>query len=276
VSEAIAFDDSDTAAVKSEPTELLALAELLAGEAAALSLERLHQPRTDVRTKATSTDMLSEVDEACERLIVDGIRAARPGDGILSEEGATAESSTGLRWVIDPIDGTTNYLYGHPGYGISIAVESAEGVLAGVVEDPLHAERFTAVPGGGAHRNGEPIRVSGETELANALVATGFGYEPEVRTEQARVVAGVIGSIRDIRRMGAAAVDLCSVACGRVDAYYERKLNHWDLAAGSLIAAEAGATVGELADGIVVVASPAIYEPLAELLAEAASRPNPG
>ena len=251
--------------------EILALAERLAGAAAALSLERLREPRADVRTKSSATDMVSEVDEACERLIVDGIHGARPDDGVLSEEGAAVESSSGVRWVIDPIDGTTNYLYGHPGYAISIAVERDGAAVAGVVEDPLHGERFTAVRGAGARRNGEPIRVSAETELGAALVATGFGYTPGERTRQAEVLSRLIGSIRDIRRMGAAAVDLCSVACGRVDAYYERGLNHWDLAAGTLIAKEAGARVGELDDGTVVAAPPALFEPLSEALLSASA-----
>ena len=253
-----------------DPRELLALAVELAERAGALSLERLRDPRSDVRTKSTGTDVVTEVDEACERLIVDGIRAARPGDGILSEEGANAESATGVRWVIDPIDGTTNYLYGHPGYGISVAVEVEGEPVAGAVTDPMHGETFAAVAGGGATRNGEPIRVSGETELGRALVATGFGYSPEVRREQALMLAALIGSIRDIRRMGAAAVDLCSVACGRVDAYYERGLNHWDLAAGRLIAEEAGARTSEFADGTLFAAPPALFDRFREALVAAA------
>ena len=167
---------------------LLALAERLAGEAAALSLTRLREPRADVRTKSSSTDMVSEVDVACERLIVDGIHAARPGDGILSEEGANAATTSGVRWVIDPIDGTTNYLYGHPGYAVSIAVEIDGEVAVGVVHDPIHAECFSAVRGLGATRNGEAIAVSGEDRLASTLVATGFGYDPARRVEQAEVL----------------------------------------------------------------------------------------
>ena len=134
----------------------------------------------------------------------------------------------------------------------------------------MHGETFAAVAGGGATRNGEPIRVSGETELGRALVATGFGYSPEVRREQALMLAGLIGSIRDIRRMGAAAVDLCSVACGRVDAYYERGLNHWDLAAGRLIAEEAGARTSEFADGTLFAAPPALFDRFREALVAAA------
>jgi len=241
---------------------LLELARDLAAEAAGLSLERLGQERSRVRTKSSATDMVSEVDEASERLIVEGIRRARPGDGILSEEGASAETTTGVRWVIDPIDGTTNYLYGHPGYAISIAAEVDGETAVGVVHDPIHGDRFAAVRGGEATRNDRPIEVSTETELGSALIATGFAYTAAERIAQAELLVRMIGSIRDIRRMGAAAVDLCSVACGRVDGYYERGLNHWDLAAGALIAQTAGATVGELDDGTLVAAPPALYEPL--------------
>jgi myo-inositol-1(or 4)-monophosphatase len=249
-----------------ELAPLLELASDLAAEAAGLSLERLGQERSRVRTKSSATDMVSEVDEACERLIVAGIERARPGDGILSEEGASAETTTGVRWVIDPIDGTTNYLYGHPGYAISIAAEVDGETAVGVVHDPMHGERFAAARGGEATRNGAPIRVSEETELGSALIATGFAYTGPERVAQAELLVRVIGSIRDIRRMGAAAVDLCSVACGRVDGYYERGLNSWDLAAGALIARTAGATVGELDDGTLVVAPPALYEPLRSAL----------
>ncbi len=245
-----------------ELAPLLKLASDLAAEAAGLSLERLGQERSRVRTKSSATDMVSEVDEACERLIVEGIERARPGDGILSEEGASAATTTGVRWVIDPIDGTTNYLYGHPGYAISIAAEVDGETAVGVVHDPIHGERFAAARGGEATRNGVPIRVSEETDLGSALIATGFAYTAPERVAQAELLVRVIGSIRDIRRMGAAAIDLCSVACGRVDGYYERGLNSWDLAAGALIARTAGATVGELDDGTVVVAPPALYEPL--------------
>jgi len=258
-----------------DPVEqILDLALDLASRASLLMLERLDQPRSDVRTKSTATDMLTEVDEASEALIVAGVRGARPDDGILSEEGAAADGTSGYRWIIDPVDGTTNYLYGHPGFAVSIAVELDGEVIVGVVQDPLHGEVFAATRGGGATRNRNPIEVSSETRLGSALVATGFGYDPERRVAQAQVLAGVIGGIRDVRRMGAAAADLCSVACGRVDAYYERGLNHWDLAAGELIASEAGAVVGAIEGGpakpgSVVAAPAALFEPLRELLLEA-------
>jgi myo-inositol-1(or 4)-monophosphatase len=257
-----------------ELDQLLDLARDLSARASTLLLERLHEPRADVRTKSTGTDMVSEVDDASERLIVDTIRDARPDDGILSEEGANAESASGYRWVIDPVDGTTNYLYAHPGFGVSIAVERDGESVVGLVADPMHGDTFTAIRGRGALRNGEPIAVSGETRLGSTLVATGFAYDPARRRGQGEVIARVIGEIRDIRRMGAAAVDLCSVACGRVDAYFERGLNHWDLAAGELIASEAGAQLGAIGGGppepgSVIAAPPALFEPLRELLVAA-------
>jgi len=185
-----------------------------------------------------------------------------------------------VRWIIDPIDGTTNYVYGHPGFAVSIAADWTDPAtgrpepLVGVVADPLHAEVFTAVAGGGAFRNGEPIRCSATTELRQALVATGFSYEADRRARQAGVLAHLLPAVRDIRRMGAASVDLCSVACGRVDAYYERGLKAWDFAAGALVAVEAGAIVADLDGGgpseaFTLAATPAIHRPLAELLAGA-------
>jgi len=252
----------------------LELAEDLARRAAELQLERL-ESGFRVATKSTSTDMVTAVDREVETLIVDGIRAARPDDAILGEEGADVAGASGYRWVIDPIDGTTNYLYGHPGFAVSIACELEGETVVGVVNDPMHRELFAATRGGGATRNGEPIRCSQETDLSKALVATGFGYDPDVRREQGEVVARIIGDIRDIRRMGAAAVDLCSVACGRVDAYFERGLNPWDLAAGELIATEAGATLtsiegGPVVPGSVLAAPSGLHAQLLELLGAAA------
>lgn len=254
--------------------ELLGLARDLAAQAAALALAELELPRAEVDTKSSGTDIVTEVDRAAERLIVAGIRSARPDDGLLGEEGAELEGTSGLCWLIDPIDGTTNYLYGHPGFAVSIACEHRGETLVGVVNDPLHGDVFEAIKGCGARRNGEPIAVNASSDLASALVATGFGYDAGRRRAQAAVVANVIGSIRDIRRMGAAAVDLCSVACGRVDAYYERGLNSWDLAAGGLIAEEAGARLGAIGGGSprpgsVVAAPPGLYDELQALLVEA-------
>jgi myo-inositol-1(or 4)-monophosphatase len=253
------------------PRALVELATGVAERAGDLLLTGLHRRRTRVETKSTGTDMVSEMDRASEELIVSALLAARPDDGIVAEEGSARASSSGIRWVIDPLDGTTNYLYAHPGWAVSIAAETEAGVVAGVVLDPTHADLFTATAGGGAFRNGSPITCSDQGDLALALVATGFGYQPERRGAQARVLAGLLPEVRDVRRMGAAAVDLCSVACGRVDAYYERGLAWWDLAAGSLIATEAGAVVCSLAGGpveagSVLASAPGVAAPLRERL----------
>ena len=254
-----------------DPAALLALAADVAGQAVRLLRTGVERARATVETKATATDMVSALDRASEQLIVSALLAERPDDGVLGEEGSQRAGTSGLRWVIDPLDGTTNYLYGHPGWNVSIAVEDAAGVVAGVVADGAQGEVFTAVRGGGAHLDGVRLACAPGPEVATALVGTGFGYDPERRRAQGAVVAELLPRVRDIRRMGAAAVDLCSVACGRLDAYFERGLSWWDLAAGGLIAAEAGAVVtslddGPLSAGSVVAAGPALAVPLRDLL----------
>jgi myo-inositol-1(or 4)-monophosphatase len=255
-----------------DASELLHLAEDIAVEAGGLLRDGLDRVREHVGTKSTGTDMVTEMDRAAEALIVERLLAARPDDGILGEEGTDRPGTSGLRWVVDPLDGTTNYLYALPGFAVSIAVELEGTAIAGVVYDVVRDERFAATSGGGATRNGTPIRASDETRLPHALVATGFSYDSDRRRAQAEVLVQVLPRIRDVRRFGAAAVDLCSVACGRVDAYYERGLAHWDLAAGGLIAAEAGAIVTDLDGGpaiagSVLAAAPGIAEELQTLLA---------
>jgi myo-inositol-1(or 4)-monophosphatase len=215
--------------------------------------------------------MVTEMDRASESLIVAAVLDARPHDGIVGEEGADRAGTSGVQWLVDPIDGTTNYLYAFPGFAVSIAAEINGEVVVGVVHDPLHRDVFSAVRGRGARRNGEPIHASTNRELSSALVGTGFSYDRERRHRQADVLVQVLPLVRDIRRMGAAAVDLCSVACGRLDAYYERGLGPWDLAAGALIAAEAGATVGDLAGGrpsgdFVLASAPELFAPLRTIL----------
>jgi myo-inositol-1(or 4)-monophosphatase len=263
-----------------DAVELLELAVALAADAAALLVDGLQRARTSVDTKSTGTDMVTEMDRASERLLVDGILAARPDDGVLGEEGTDRAGTSGVRWVLDPLDGTTNYLYGHAGFAVSIGVQVDGRSIAGVVHDPLQGDVFTATLAGGASRNGRPIRVSEESVLGHALVATGFSYVPSRRRRQAEVLEQVLPSIRDIRRMGAAAVDLCSVACGRVDAYFERGLHRWDHAAGALIAREAGALVGHLDGGeeredFILAAPPALWEPLQELLTRVGAAADP-
>jgi myo-inositol-1(or 4)-monophosphatase len=260
--------------IDTSPRELLALAEATAREAGALLLRLRATERTGVGTKSSATDMVSDADRASERLIVERLRAVRPHDAILGEEGGASAGTSGVRWVIDPLDGTTNYLYGLSHFAVSIAAERDGEAVAGVVYDPVHDEMFAASLGGGADLNGRPIAVSGLADLATALVATGFGYEAAVRAQQGRVIARVLPLVRDFRRHGAAALDLCNVACGRVDAYFERGLQVWDMAAGALIVREAGGLTsaiegGSAVPGSMVAATPALLEPLRQVVAEA-------
>lgn len=228
-----------------------------------------------IATKSTPTDVVTQMDTAAERLIAARIHAVRPDDAMLGEEGQSASASAGrrVRWIVDPIDGTVNYLYALPQWAVSIAAEVDGVVQVGVVFDASKDELFTAVRDQGAWRNGQPILVSACTELSQALVGTGFGYDAARRARQAEVVAGAIAFVRDIRRMGAASLDLCALACGRLDAYFERGLNLWDHAAAGLIAEEAGARVEGL-DGsppsgdFLVAATPAVFGPLHDLLAQ--------
>jgi myo-inositol-1(or 4)-monophosphatase len=225
-------------------------------------------------TKSSPTDVVTEMDRAAESLIRSRILAARPADAILGEEGGQTGEAP-VRWVIDPLDGTVNYLYGLPDWAVSIAAEVSGTVVAGVVLVPRRGETFTAVLGGGAwleYRDGRVALRCGEgVPMARALVATGFGYVAARRKVQGEVVAALLPLVRDIRRGGSAAVDLCSVAAGRVDAFYERGLNHWDYAAGGLIAAEAGAVVGGLGGAppgtsMTVAAGPGLFPELADFL----------
>jgi myo-inositol-1(or 4)-monophosphatase len=211
------------------------------------------------------------MDQASERLLVDHIRAVRPDDGFLGEEGADEAGTSGVTWVIDPIDGTVNYLYQVPAFAVSVGVRIGDDIVAGAVVNPTSGEMWTARRGHGAWLDGRPIRVNDSPALAMALVATGFGYDPERRRRQAEVLTAVLPKIRDVRRIGSAALDLCALACGRVDGYFEQGLKPWDLAAGGLIAAEAGAVVGGLAgkppgESLVIAASPELFEQLEWLL----------
>src|SRR3954447_10593769 len=193
--------------------QLLALASRLATDASALVVAgRRHLV---VETKSTATDAVTQMDKASEAFIVEGITSARRGDGLIGEEGSSRSSSTGVQWLIDPIDGTTNYLYGAHGFAISIAAQYEGQTIAAVVHDCVMGEQFTATLGGGAQLEGQPITASTLTDLSLALVATGFGYRADRRVRQAEVLAQIIGHVRDIRRRGSAALDLCWTACGR-------------------------------------------------------------
>ncbi len=252
-----------------DATELLDLAVTAAEDAA--DLLRTSRPET-VDTKSSTTDLVTDLDRAAEARIVGRLLDARPEDGVHGEEGGERTGRSGVRWVVDPLDGTTNYVYDYPAYAVSIAAEADGELVAGVVVDIVGTQRYTATAGGGAHRDGRPIRVSGVDDLAPALVATGFSYDRDTRGRQAGVLGTVLPAVRDIRRSGSAALDLCSVACGRVDGFWERGLAPWDRAAGGLIAAEAGAVVADLADlqpRTIVAAPPALHGPLVALLGAA-------
>jgi len=247
-----------------DPEALLQIAMDAAGEAGRLLASWRGDERPEVvDTKSSPTDVVTEMDRRSEALITEWIRAIRPGDTVLGEEGgqtvggsrgsAAAGDRARVRWVVDPLDGTVNYLYGLPDWAVSIAAEVDGTILAGVVEVPRFGETFTAVAGQGdwLHRDGNfaaasALRCNSGVALGQALVGTGFGYDSGRRQVQGEVVAALLPHVRDIRRGGSAAVDLCSVAAGRIDAFFERGLNYWDYAAGGLIAREAGALVGGL------------------------------
>jgi myo-inositol-1(or 4)-monophosphatase len=215
---------------------------------------------------------VTEIDRAAERAIVGGIVAARPNDAILGEEGTSREGTSGVRWVIDPLDGTASYVLGYPGYAVSIGIELDGEPAIGVVVDAL-GRRTEGVMGVGAIRDGRPIRPSSRTALDGAVIATGFGYEVAQRVAEARVLLEVIGRVADIRRSGSAAMDLCAVASGEVDAYYEPYLMPWDAAAGRAIVEAAGGVFRQFdqPDGeVLFVAAPTqLEEPLLALLADA-------
>jgi myo-inositol-1(or 4)-monophosphatase len=274
--------------------ELLQIAVTVARSAGVLLLDGLHRTRTSVRTKSSRTDMVTEMDLASESLIAASLRRQRPSDAILGEEGARQEGSTGVRWIVDPIDGTTNYLYAWPAFAVSIAAEVDGRVAVGVVHDPSHTETFTAIRGVGAWLSspndpdgddGAPdtataqhgrtlLRLDAPPKLADALVGTGFNYDAALRARQAQILTRVLPVVRDIRRAGAAALDLCWLAAGRVDAFFEAGLQPWDWAAGALVASESGAWVGDLEGGppsgsMTLAAAPELAGRLRALLVEA-------
>ncbi|MHB8449775.1 MAG: inositol monophosphatase family protein [Mycobacteriales bacterium] len=261
-----------------EYDELLELASAVAREAGALLLAGQPAVTAVVATKSSPTDVVTEMDRRAERLIVDRLLAARPGDGVLGEEGASRDGRTGVRWVIDPIDGTVNYLYQLPNFAVAIAAEVDGVAVAGAVYDPSRDAMWTAVRGRGAFRNGAAVRTSRGTELGQALVATGFSYRSANRARQAEVVGVILPRVRDIRRFGSGALDLCLVAGGYVDAYFEEGLQPWDLAAAGLIATEAGARVEGLhgapaSAALLLAAPPQLFDALHDMLAATAEAP---
>jgi myo-inositol-1(or 4)-monophosphatase len=256
-------------------TATLSLAEEVAREAGAQLREAFARGagvRLATGTKSTPTDLVSEADLRTEELIRSRLQRARPEDGLLGEEGSDTVGTSGRRWVVDPLDGTVNFLFGIPQWAVSVACEDEQGTLAGVVYDPVRDQLWAAARDEQATLDGAPLPPPPERDLATALIATGFGYDGQVRARQAAVVARLLPEVRDIRRLGSAALDLAWTAGGRYDAYFERGINHWDVAAGRLICERAGLIARPLApdppagSGL-LVARPALADALAPLLA---------
>jgi myo-inositol-1(or 4)-monophosphatase len=247
----------------------LELGERAARAAGELLLERFGGPAEGLGHKTSDTDLVSDADRDAERVIRELLEAERPDDGLIAEEGSRHDAASGRRWVVDPLDGTVNFLYGIPHWAVSVAVEDGDGPAAGVVFDPVRGELFRAGRGGGSELNGRPVRVRGRGELERAMIATGFAYREDRRAAQAEVVARLLPGVRDIRRAGAAALDLAWLAAGRLDGYYERGLSPWDWSAGRLLVTEAGGAVQELPGepmGL-VAANPELLPELVRLVA---------
>jgi myo-inositol-1(or 4)-monophosphatase len=259
----------------STAAELLAIAVRIARDGAETARRMRAEAITDVQTKSTDTDVVTAADTAVERQVVAALQAERPDDGVLGEEyGDSAAPAPGaVRWILDPIDGTVNYLYGLPQYAVSLAAEVNGVVVAGVVRNAATGEEWTATLGGGAWRDGRRMTGSTRTTLDQALVGTGFGYDPARRAHQGVVIAGLITQVRDIRRCGCASIDLCMAAEGALDAFFEKGLNPWDHAAGGLVAMEAGLRVAGLRGAaagreMLIAAPPALFDALHDALAD--------
>jgi myo-inositol-1(or 4)-monophosphatase len=260
--------------VSVQESQLRAVAEQVAGEAAGLAARMRAEAIGEVSTKSSRTDVVTAADVACERLIRGRLAQLRPGEPVLGEEdGLSGRVGDGLCWVVDPIDGTVNYLYGLPWYAVSVAVTLEGRALAGAVVEPASGRVWSAQAGGGATLDGCQLRVSDAARLDLALVATGFSYRERRRAQQGALASALLIRVRDIRRLGSAALDLCAVAAGWLDGYYEHFINPWDWAAGALIAEEAGAVVHRPQPGVgygaaVVAAAPGIAAALTDTLTE--------
>ena len=255
-----------------EPRELLALAESAARAAGRLLVDGRPPDLRVASTKSSPTDVVTEMDTAAERLLVERLLSARPDDGARGEEGASGAGTSGVRWVLDPIDGTVNYLYDLPAWAVSVAAEIDGASVVGVVHAPAMGRTWTAVRGAGAFQGGAPVRCAAPVPVEQALIGTGFGYAATRRARQGEVLRALLPRVRDVRRIGSAAIDLCLVAGGQLDGYYERGTNRWDIAAGRLVAQEAGARVEGLhgrppGPDMVLAAVPGLFEPFHDLLA---------
>ena len=243
--------------------ELLELARKVGHDAGALLMER--PPAFEIESKSTAIDIATQMDKKAEKFIMESLLAARPDDGIIGEEGSSVESKSGITWVIDPLDGTVNYFYGLPGWNVSIAAKDKNGSIVGVVTAPTINSTWWATRGGGAFYNGHHIHCNDPIALDRSLIATGFQYDVSHRISQLEDFSKLVPIVRDLRRNGAAAVDLCHVAMGALDGYYEAGLKEWDWAAGALVATEAGATFKHYGQGpmrISMAAGPSLHSQL--------------
>lgn len=257
-----------------DPAALGEIAITVAREAGQLIRTRLRSRsahRLQVSSKATPTDLVTDVDRAVETQLLDRLRQLRPQDAVLGEERGASVGSSGVRWLLDPIDGTVNFVLGLPAFAVSVAAEQGGRLLAGAVYAPVSGELFHASAGGGAYLGRRRLPGPRSVPLASAVIGTGFGYDRRQRVAQAKVVVGLIDSIADIRRIGAASLDLCYVAAGRLDGYFEAGLKPWDWGAGLLIATESGAVASGLhgrepGEQMTVVAGKTVAGPLVAAL----------
>ncbi|HEY2062462.1 inositol monophosphatase family protein [Amycolatopsis sp. NBC_01480] len=257
---------------------LKSVAEQVAAEAAELVRAAWAAMRAGgevrVDTKSADTDVVTAVDRESEELVRARLARLRPGEPVLGEEGGGSAAAGGVTWVVDPIDGTVNFLYGLPSFAVSVAAQIDGESVAGAVIEPVSGRRWTAARGEGAWLDGQRLSASAPQRLDLSLVATGFAYDAGRRVRQGRLVGELVSRVRDIRRNGAASLELCAVGAGWLDAYVEHGLHRWDWAAGALVASEAGATVllpgsaPDLGDDVTYAASPTIAAQLRETLAE--------
>jgi len=257
--------------------ELRSIAEQLARAAGDMALAGRKSGDVTATTKSSPTDMVTQYDKASEDMITAGLRELRPDDGIIGEEGASREGTSGITWHIDPIDGTSNFYFDIPMWAVSIGAVDENGPLAGAVYAPALGDMFTAARGEGAVLNGAPIAVRNNTLLSDSLVCTGYSYRASEREVHARRVASMVSKIRDIRRFGAAAIDLCFVACGRYDVYFEEHLHSWDLIAGQIIATESGAVVTDFSgDAVtprqVLASQPGVHAAMIQLISDSTQK----
>jgi len=246
--------------------ELLSLALAAARAAGDLLLERVGGPVSGLTSKSSRTDLVSDADRDAEALVLGMIRAARPDDTIVAEEGGAASGGSGITWLVDPLDGTINYLWGIPQWSVSVAARDRDGAIVGVVHDAPRGETFTARRGHGAWLGGARLAVGPGPELSQALIGTGFNYRSDERSRQAERLTRVLPAVRDLRRFGSAAIDLAWVAAGRLDGYFETGLNPWDWAAGELLVREAGGVVEEMPASGLIAAGTGLIDPLRALV----------